>query len=99
MRQEGELRPGQRLPVSYRFTLVYADAPGQAGTERISVKVEYTDAEEKPHPLSRSAPVTIEPRKDIIRSSSWVVDQLAVMLPEEFGGVRVGVQQNRAQAG
>ena len=76
MRQEGELRPGQRLPVSYRFTPIYADTPGQAGTERISVKVEYTDAEGKRRSLSRSAPVTVEPRKDVVKFSLGGLDQL-----------------------
>jgi hypothetical protein len=76
IRQEGELRPGQRLPVSYRFTPIYADTPGQAGTERISVKVEYTDAEGKRRSLSRSAPVTVEPRKDVVKFSLGGLDQL-----------------------
>ena len=76
LRQEGDLRPGQRLPVSYRFTPVYADGPGEVGTERIDLQVAYQDAEGKRRKLSRSAPVTVEPRKDLVKFSLGGLDEL-----------------------
>ena len=76
LRQAGDLRPGQRLPVSYRFTPVYADAPGEVGTERVSLKVEYKNAEGKRRKLSRSATVTVEPRKDVVKFSLGGLDEL-----------------------
>jgi len=76
LRQEGDLRPGQRLPVSYRFTPVCADIPGQVSTERVGLKVVYQDAEGKRHRLSRSAAVIVEPRKDIVRFSLGGLDEL-----------------------
>jgi len=75
-RQEGDLRPGQRLPISYRFTPVYADVPGEVGTERVSVKVVYQDAEGKRRKLSHSAAVTVEPRKDVVKFSLGGLDAL-----------------------
>jgi len=75
-RQEGDLRPGQRLPVSYRFTPVYADAPGEVGTERVTLKVAYKDAEGKRRKLSRSATITVEPRKDVVKFSLGGLDEL-----------------------
>jgi len=75
-RQEGDLRPGQRLVISYRFTPVYADGPGEVGTERIGVKVEYRDAEGKRRKLSRSATITVEPRKDVVKFSLGGLDEL-----------------------
>jgi len=75
-RQEGDLRPGQRLPVSYRFTPVYADGPGEVSTERITLKVAYKDAEGKRRKLSRSATITVEPRKDVVKFSLGGLDEL-----------------------
>ncbi len=75
-RQEGDLRPGQRLPASYRFTPVYADVPGEVGTERVTVKVTYQDAGGKRRKLSRSATVTVEPRKDVVKFSLGGLDEL-----------------------
>jgi len=77
LRQEGDLRPGQRLPISYRFTPVYADVPGEVGTERVSVKVIYEDAKGKRRRLSRSAAVTVEPRRDIVKFSLGGLDELS----------------------
>jgi hypothetical protein len=76
LRQEGDLQPGQRLPVSYRFTPVYADGPGEVGTERIDLQVTYQDAEGKRRKLSRSAPVTVEPRQDLVKFSLGGLDEL-----------------------
>ena len=75
-RQEGDLRPGQRLPVSYRFTPVYADGPGEVGTERVTIKVVYKDAEGKRRKLSRSVTITVEPRKGIVKFSLGGLDEL-----------------------
>ncbi len=76
LHQEGDLRPRLRLPVSYRFTPVYADVPGEVGTERVSVKVVYQDVEGKRRKLSRSAAVTVEPRKDVVKFSLGGLDAL-----------------------
>jgi hypothetical protein len=76
LRQEGDLGPGQRLPVSYRFTPVYADASGQVGTERVAVKVAYRDAEGRRRKFSRSAAITVEPRKDVVKFSLGSLDEL-----------------------
>jgi len=76
LRQAGDLRPGQRLPVSYRFTPIYADGPGEVGTERVTLKAAYKDAEEKRRKLSRSAAITVEPRKDVVKFSLGGLDQL-----------------------
>ena len=76
LRQEGDLRPGQRLTVSCRFTPLYADTPGEVGTERIGLKVAYKDAQGKRRRLSRSATVTVEPRKDIVKFSLGSLDDL-----------------------
>jgi len=76
LRQEGDLGPGQRLPISYRFTPIYADAPGEVGTERITVQVTYTDAAGKRLRLSRSAAITVAPRTDLVKFSLGGLDQL-----------------------
>jgi len=76
VRLEGDLRPGQRFPVSYRFTPVYADAPGEVGTERVEVRVEYADAENKRRSIPRAAAVTVEPRKDVVKFSLGGLDAL-----------------------
>jgi hypothetical protein len=76
LRQEGDLGPGQRLPISYRFTPVYADAPGEVGTEHITVQVTYDDAAGKRLRLSRSAAITVKTRPDLVKFSLGGLDQL-----------------------
>ena len=76
VRLEGDLRPGQRFPVSYRFTPVYADAPAEVGTERVEVRVEYADAENRRRTISRSTAITVEPRKDVVKFSLGGLDGL-----------------------
>jgi len=76
LRQEENIRPGQRLSIFYRFTPIYADAPGEVSTERVSLKVAYRDAEGKHRKLSRSATVTVEPRKDVVKFSLGGLDEL-----------------------
>lgn len=76
LRQEEDIRPGQRLSISYRFTPIYADAPGEVSTERVSVKVAYKDAQGKHRKLSRSATITVEPRKDVVKFSLGGLDEL-----------------------
>ena len=80
LRQEGNLPPGERLRVSYRFTPVCSDVPDEPGTEHISLQVEYQDAQGKRQHLSRTASVSVQPRRDVVKFSLGDLDRLDDLL-------------------
>ncbi len=80
MRQQGSLSPGGRLQISYRFTPAYSDVPEERGTERVHLRIEYQDAQGKRQRLSRTASVTVQPRRDVVKFSLGDLDRLDDLL-------------------